>query len=688
MVQRMKIYLSDLTHTGLGVATEAMPLNIGLLKSYINKLYPGEFEITLFKYPEKLESALKDEMPDIIGFSNYTWNSNLSYYFSEKVKSANPETLVVWGGTNYPFDSENQHKFLKSRPCVDLHVSYEGEITFAEIVKSFKNTRDIGELKLSKIVGCQSIKGGNLIDGGFRNRIKDLSLIPSPYLEGYMDEFFDGVLTPLVETARGCPFTCNFCNAGDKYFQKVNTFETEYAKKELEYIAKKAKLSNTGHITFCDNNFGMLSRDSELAQTLQNLFEIHGFPTSTTVWTGKNSKERVIEATRILGDKLNISMSVQAMDPEVLREIKRENIRIEDYKKIASELNSQGRPQHAEVIMPLPGESFESHISGLLSLVDTKVDRVFSHTLQLLHGTPYKDSEDYRKSNKFLVKYRLVPADFTIIDGNAIFDVEEVAVGTNKMSFNQYLEARFFALIVDLAFNTNTMKTFLKLLDVNNIPISKLIKLMVDKTKLNRFAFSDVLDSFRFDTINELWDSEKELVAYYSKQENLIKLSQGNLGVNVLFKHRVWMLSSFALEWVDFMSNCCQELLSENRDKYTKEMLSEITSFTKELIVDAFNPDLLEATKTKNFKFNIPKWYASKEINDFQEFLGSFQIDFEINKNKRLVLKDAYKRYGSDLYGHIKLIQRTNYSPSFEAKVKEDHLVKINSTESQFWKSL
>ena len=49
-------------------------------------------------------------------------------------------------------------------------------------------------------------------------RIRDLSEIPSPYLEGKMDEFFDGKLQPTIQTTRGCPFTCTFCVEGLSYY--------------------------------------------------------------------------------------------------------------------------------------------------------------------------------------------------------------------------------------------------------------------------------------------------------------------------------------------------------------------------------------------------------------------------------------------------------------------------------------
>ena len=51
------------------------------------------------------------------------------------------------------------------------------------------------------------------------------------YLSGMLDVFFDGKLTPFIETNRGCPFKCSFCHTGNNYFNKnyfnnYNTFLT------------------------------------------------------------------------------------------------------------------------------------------------------------------------------------------------------------------------------------------------------------------------------------------------------------------------------------------------------------------------------------------------------------------------------------------------------------------------------
>ena len=81
------VYLADLTHVGNGIAAEAFPLNIGLIKSAAIKRFGTAVDIRLFKYPDKLMDAINARAPDVLGCSNYTWNFNLSCYFCRFVKS-------------------------------------------------------------------------------------------------------------------------------------------------------------------------------------------------------------------------------------------------------------------------------------------------------------------------------------------------------------------------------------------------------------------------------------------------------------------------------------------------------------------------------------------------------------------------------------------------------------------------
>ena len=76
-----------------------------------------------------------------------------------------------------------------------------------------------------------------------------------------LDKFFDGKLTPFIETNRGCPFTCSFCHTGAKYFHKLNKFSEKRVKDEIEYIGKKAGELGISNLHFADVNFGMYPQD-------------------------------------------------------------------------------------------------------------------------------------------------------------------------------------------------------------------------------------------------------------------------------------------------------------------------------------------------------------------------------------------------------------------------------------------
>lgn len=661
----LRIYLADLTHVGNGVATEAFPLNIGLISTYAAKRLGKDVTIRLFKYPADLQEALNQRPPDILGCSNYTWNFYLSYEFCRMAKAVSKETITVFGGTNYPFAAQEQESFLRRLSDLDVHVFYEGEQAFVNLLE-----RVLGHgtsALTAPVAGCQHLhpETGAFLNGEKIARIRSLDEIPSPYSSGLLDSFFDGKLTPLVETARGCPFRCNFCNAGDSYFTSVNLFSDEYVKEELTYIARMASGTGSFHVTFADNNFGMIPRDSKTAELLHSLYETYQWPKSVSIWTGKNSKARVIDVTRVLGDQLSISMSVQSMDPTVLKNIRRENIKLDHYRDISDELNAQGRPQHAEVIMPLPGETLESHIRGLRDLLDTGVSNLFSHTLQMLHGTPYKDDPFYRASYGYQTRFRIVPLDFSQVNGKPIFDVEEVAVATNSLSFEEYVQARVFLMVIDLCYNNGTFDLLKRYLLSKRVPISKWIQTIYERRDQLSEGCAAVFSSFGDETRSELWESERDLVAHYSEPGNYQKLLNYQEGGNVLFKHRVWMLSMHSEAWVGDVCRITYSWLNDLPEGIASgiplQEFHALERFVTLSVKDCFSIDGVEKAVIGDFGYDLLGWLASGRAADLSEFLLAkpIQYRFFIPEVSIGILQDAFRRYGTDLSGLVKLVQRT-----------------------------
>ena len=88
-------------------------------------------------------------------------------------------------------------------------------------------------------------------------------------------------------------------------------------KQELEYIAERVPLGTPG-LEISDLNFGMYRRDAEICDSIRQIQDRYGWPKHITTSTGKNRKERVVEAVGRLNGTLRLTMSVQSTDPEVL----------------------------------------------------------------------------------------------------------------------------------------------------------------------------------------------------------------------------------------------------------------------------------------------------------------------------------------------------------------------------------
>ena len=118
----MKIWLSDLTYTQQSIASDVVPAAIGMIAEYTEKHNPDIERIKLFKYPEKLAEEIKNNQPDLIGFSSYVWNSSLSDAFMKQIKKNFPKIITVAGGPNFPTDKEEQKAYLISRPWIDFYI--------------------------------------------------------------------------------------------------------------------------------------------------------------------------------------------------------------------------------------------------------------------------------------------------------------------------------------------------------------------------------------------------------------------------------------------------------------------------------------------------------------------------------------------------------------------------------------
>ncbi len=653
------IYLVDLTHTGQIVAANVAPLGIGLIGAYLKRHLSFNVNLELFKYPKDLDTALNDAFPNIIGFANYSWNCEISYKFTKRIKELSPQTIIIFGGPNYGLTKEEMEEFWSLYPLIDFCLVKEGEIAFVELLEAiYKNNFDIEAIKnLDPIPkNCHFLKDGQMLTGELLPRIKSLDEIGSPYLDGLMDKFFDGILIPMVHTTRGCPFTCAFCTEGNPYYSKVA--QRYDLKDELVYIAERRK--SVQDLVITDANFGMYKEDEPKARILADIQAKHGWPTRIQVSTGKNQKERIIEVTSILNGAVSIAASLQSTDEAILKNIKRSNISTDALKVMVEKSAQANSPNYTEIILCLPGDSLKAHTQTLRDVVDTGLGVIRMYQLILLPQTELNTPET-RKKFGMQTKFRINPRSFGKYPmlGKDVFaiEMEEICVANSTMSSEDYFNCRELDLSVEILHNTGM---FLELLGLCKWLGDSWFEVIYKFYEKRRFYFEELTnlyDRFTSDSKKRLWDTRQELEEHV--ESNFESYLNDPYGTNemafskaiaffylqdklheILFKMMEELLDSHG-KLSDLHKLYLQELM-----EYSKLRKKDFTNSSIEHIA-RFHFDFIQIKK-EGFKVD-PKNYFNAEGYTFR---------FHHSKDQKEQISSYVMQYGTTVDGLGRILMR------------------------------
>jgi radical SAM superfamily enzyme YgiQ (UPF0313 family) len=571
----MQIYFGDMAHTTVGLATDCFPLNIGYVAAYSKKVYGDKIEVSLFKEILELEAAIERDPPDVLAMSNYAWCHQANKALFDVLNRKRPDAIRIMGGPNFPHAPHEQLRFLKDRPWIDTYVYLDGEYGFSNIIGKILESDSLAKFRerilIEPIAGCVhlSFDGERLTIPNFE-RPKILDELPSPYLTGLLDPFFDSPFSPMISTNRGCPFTCTFCHDGDSSVNQVTKFSSERVKAEIEYIGER--VAKTQHsLTISDLNFGMFKNDLPICEALANSRDRTGYPAHIKTTTGKNSKKRVIETVKQLKGALKLSMSVQSLDDDVLSNIKRSNIRVDEITGLQTTIRKSKLPATSEIILALPGETFESHKATLGALLDAGMDQILPYTLMLVEGSAMNLPSE-RKKWGFESKFRIIPLDFTkLANGEKIIEIEEVVIATNTLSFSEYIEARNLVFLIKLL-QSYGLKPLLRYLREVGVQIMDLVEMLrvslLNKTKNGTLTPANLVQLFRefeADTVRELWDTKEELIKFYQDDKNYGRLLDRLDGKNLLQHYHAYVISNFMPDVIDWIFEMAKVVLLKDR---------------------------------------------------------------------------------------------------------------------------
>ena len=518
----------------------------------------------------------------------------------------------------------------------------------------------------------------------------DLSEIPSPYLSGRLDEFLDGKLLPITQTNRGCPFTCTFCTEGQSYWTKVRRKPRDIVEGEVKYISNKmnslAPTKKRTDLLIADSNFGMFEEDLDTCRVIADEQKKNDYPKYINVATGKNKKERVLEAAKIVNGAMKLAGSVQSLDPEVQENIKRKNISSDQVVDMALKSSEIGANTYSEVILGLPGDSKEKHFQTLKTLVESDFTTLSMYQLMILPGTEL-GSQETKNKYKMDTRFRVVPrcyGTYNILDKDmSVSEIEEICVSTNTLSFKDYLECRKMNLIINIFYNDGIFDGIIKLLRTYNVSIWSWLEQIYENSKKEEFSeFENLLNDFLSESENELWKSLDDLELFCTDPKNIKKFIEGKLGSNLIFKYKSRSLTTDLKNAAEIAKKSTLHIL-KTKQIPEKDINIFIDDLIKYKLCEVENLFDIENYKTESFYYDINLFLSSsstskkfKTIKDFK-FIKMNEITFSLSEEQRNQLQSYNELFGNNIEGISRTLSRVYVKKLFRLPVTQGDDLKL-----------
>lgn len=401
---------------------------------------------------DKIDISIQSiDDPFLVAFSCNIGNIEYSKIFAQKVKEKYPECCIVFGGHGIADNTD----FLFNNHFVDFSVCGEGEQAFAALLKSLLHNR-----KFNSIENLAYRAGKEIINNKTKKNF-DIHDYPSPYIKGIFDGIFskypDVEFHAILETNRGCPYNCAFCEWC--YTKNIRYFPLVRVKKEIEWMSEH-------HIEYCycaDANFGISVRDVEIAEYVVKTRKKNGYPAIFRPTYAKNSNEIVFEAGKILnlnGADKGVTIAYQSLNERTLEIIGRKEMDINSFSELQQRYSSAGIPSYTEIILGLPGETYESFCNGLCRLLEAGQHNSLAVYQCQIYGNALMSNPDYQK--KYGIKTARVPINSAhyVADPNGIQEYFDVVVATDDMNGDEWIKTNMFSVVLQAFHNMGLLRCF------------------------------------------------------------------------------------------------------------------------------------------------------------------------------------------------------------------------------------
>jgi len=459
--------------------------------------------------PQELIDRIVIQEPDVVGISCYMWNDKLTMYIAEQVKIKLPNIKIIAGGPALYY--EHFKGWFVENWFIDALCEYSG---YGEVFI----TDYLDGVPIKDIPFCvyPSLRRAfwNKATSDYNKREFNY---PMPYLDNieYLKKFPKEQTTIILDTSRGCPYACSYCEWGGGTSTKVVFKPIEETIKELEVIFEYL---NPTHIDIINANFGIVKDDIKIAKKIVELNNNKCVKYINVYGPTKTSKKFLREIYDIFlsnGILDDIKVSVQHTNQTILDNISRIDMPFDDQIEFYTDLRDKyNKNLRAELIIGLPGETLDTFYDLIEHITKSKYLEPTMYEWMMLPSAPAA-SPEYMSSMKIKTKKALVNLDLqgrNVIPRNE-YTVDKQLTGTRHLLFDQNWLQPYDIVVSTYSYGVEQwvememFKYYFSFLNRNRVitPIQNRLRSNgVDITEFNRTLFKEFLLSIP--TISKIYN--------------------------------------------------------------------------------------------------------------------------------------------------------------------------------------
>ena len=520
--------------------------------------------------------------PFLVAFSCYIWNFEHNKIFAKALKEKYPDCLILFGGHNI---SNSSSSLLEECPYIDFLIHDEGEVPFYKLLLALK-----GELTLNEVSNLSYRTNVNIIKT--ENICYDVSDFPSPYAAGLFDDMLKSsgdTFYGILETNRGCPYKCVYCDWG-RQTNSIRQFPIERVRSDIQWLSD----NKIGYSVCADANFGILERDILISQWLVKAKEETGYPSKIQFCFTKNSDDRVFLINKMMngcGLSKGATISLQTLSPQTLSDICRSNMTYEHYTSLVRKYNEAGIYTYTDIILGLPGETYDSFTKGIGKLFEAgQHTSVNVFNCEVLINARLASKE---MAEKYAIRHaKCVLNKHHSEVGSEVEEGNTVVIATSSMNEADWIKANIFVALSGCLHNLSLLQFFaIYLFHEKNIPYEKFY------SDISEF-FIKKPDTLLGAALNQLYKMLEDVTLSKDICQTLIP-EYGNVNWPV----EEWLFLKLAEDFNRFYDEITDYLCSFGIDN---EIFSQLLTYQSKMIK---KPGVTELSFDTDF--NFPEYFKN-----------------------------------------------------------------------------